>query len=41
MSTISEQALNNARKLIQRDLGDVMDIPEDLRNTIVNTYYRV
>ncbi len=39
MSTINKEALDKARKLIQRDLGDVMDLPEDLRNTVVNTYY--
>jgi hypothetical protein len=40
MSTINEEALNNARKLILRDLGDLKDIPVDLRNTVVNTYYQ-
>ncbi len=39
MSTINQQAFNNARQLIQRDFGNVTDLPEDLRNTVVNTYY--
>jgi hypothetical protein len=39
MATINEKALNNARQLIHRDLGDVSDLPENLRNTVVNTYY--
>ena len=39
MTPINYEALNYARRLLTRDFGDVSDLPESLRNTIVNTYY--
>jgi hypothetical protein len=39
ISKINQAAWDNARQLLRRDLADVIDLPEDLRNTVVNTYY--
>src|SRR5882672_3296734 len=39
MTPINHEALDAARQLIRRDFGEVSDLPEDLRNTVVNTYY--
>ena len=39
MTPINHEALDAARELIRRDFGNILDLPEDLRNTIVNIYY--
>jgi len=39
MTPLNYEALNRARLLIKRDFGDLSDLPEELRNTLANTYY--
>ncbi|HTA95050.1 MAG TPA: hypothetical protein VK769_02900 [Verrucomicrobiae bacterium] len=39
MTPLNHKALNQARQLIKSDLGDLSDLPEELRNTLANTYY--
>jgi hypothetical protein len=39
MPPISEPALTRARELINREIGDMTELPEETRNTIANVYY--
>jgi hypothetical protein len=39
MTPLNNEALNRTRLLIKRDFGDLSDLSEELRNTLVNTYY--
>ena len=40
MTPVHTEALNRARQIIRRDFGDLSDLPEELRNTLANTYYK-
>ena len=39
MNTLQQDALDFARQLVKRDLGDLSDLPEEVRNTLANIYY--
>ena len=39
MTPINNQAIDQARKLIAREYGNLSDLPEEVRNTLVNVYY--
>jgi hypothetical protein len=39
MKTLNTEALNQAKQVIKQQFGDLFDLPEDVRNTIANTYY--
>ena len=39
MKTLNTVALDQARQIIKQRFGDLSDLPEDVRNTIANTYY--
>lgn len=39
MKALNTKALDQARQLIKQRFGDLSDLPEDVRNTIANTYY--
>jgi hypothetical protein len=39
LAQINQSALRQARNLITRDYGDLSDLPEEVRNTVVNVYY--
>ena len=37
---VKENILMQAKRLIDKDLGDLSDLPADLRNTVANIYYK-
>lgn len=37
---INQKALENTKNVIKKNFGDTSDIPEELRNTIINIYYK-
>jgi hypothetical protein len=41
MSAIDPEALKRAKEMVNRNLGGIADLEEELRNTVANTYYRI
>lgn len=38
--SMNYEALKNTHSLIERDFGDITDLPEELQNTLCNIYYK-
>jgi hypothetical protein len=41
MTAINPEALKRTREMVNRLLGGIADLEEELRNTVANTYYRI